>query len=225
MSKNEILEKLEAAINDLDDDEVNRLLEEGLKAGVPPMEMVLDGLNPGLTIIGEGFAKAERFMSDLVLAGDIMTAAMDILGPALEKGGKGTGDTMVIGTVEGDLHNIGKRIVSAVFTGGGYRVVDIGEDQPASEFVKAAKELKACVVGAHATINPVKPYCKVIHEALAEAGIRDDMLFIIGGWEMTQEWCNEVGADAFGADALDGLNKVKMLRAGELTKWKDRMGN
>lgn len=224
MSKKEILEKLETAINNLDDDEVNRLLEEGLEAGVPPMEMVLDGLNPGLTIIGEGFARAERFMSDLVLAGDIMTAAMDILGPALEKGGKATGDTMVIGTVEGDLHNIGKRIVSAVFTGGGYKVVDIGEDQPASEFVKAAEELKACVVGAHATINPVKPYCKVIHEALAEAGIRDDMLFIIGGWEMTQEWCDEVGADAFGSNALEGLGKTKMLRAGELPTWKRRMG-
>ena len=224
MSKNEILEKLEAAINNLDDDEVNKLLEEGLEAGVPPMEMVLDGLNPGLTIIGEGFAKAERFMSDLVLAGDIMTAAMEILRPALEIGGKDTGDAMVIGTVEGDLHNIGKRIVSAVFTGAGYRVVDIGEDQPASEFVKAAKELKACVVGAHATINPVKSYCKTINDALVDAGIRDDVIFIIGGWEMTQEWCNEVGADAFGADALEGLDKTKLLRAGELPTWKKRMG-
>lgn len=224
MSKQEILEKLKDAINNLDDDEVNSLLEEGLKAGVPPLDMVTEGLNPGLTIIGEGFAKAERFMSDLVLAGDIMTDAMKILRPAIEKGSMGTGDTMVIGTVEGDLHNIGKRIVSAVFTGAGYRVVDIGEDQPASEFVKAAKELKACVVGAHATINPVKAYCKTINYALVDAGIRDDVIFIIGGWEMTQEWCKEVGADAFGADALDGLNKTKMLRAGELPKWKKRMG-
>jgi len=208
LSKKEILEKLTVAINDLDDDEVNRLLEEGLEAGVLPMEMILDGLNPGLTIIGEGFSKAER-----VLAGDIMTAAMQILGPSLEKGGEFIGDTMVIGTVEGDLHNIGKRIVSAVFIGGGYRVVDIGEDQPASEFVKAAKELKACVVGAHATINPVKPNCRKINDALVDAGIRDDVVFIVGGWEMTQEWCDNVGADAYGTDALDGLSKVKMLRA------------
>jgi dimethylamine corrinoid protein len=93
VSKNEILERLKVAINELDDDEVNRLLEEGLKAGVLPMEMVIDGLNPGLTIIGEGFAKAERFMSDLVLAGDIMTTAMKILGPAIEKGGGATGKT------------------------------------------------------------------------------------------------------------------------------------
>ena len=224
MSKNEILEKLEAAINNLDDEEVDRLLKEGLEAGVPPVEMVTEGLNPGLTIIGEGFAKAERFMSDLVLAGDIMTAAMEILRPAMEKGGKATGDTMVIGTVEGDLHTIGKRIVSAVFTGAGYRVVDIGEDQPASEFVKAVKELKANVVGASATINPVKPYCKTINDALVDAGIRDDMIYIIGGWEMTQEWCNDVGADAFGEDALGGLSKVKMILAGELPTWKKRMG-
>ena len=224
MSKNEILEKLAAAINNLDDEEVDRLLKEGLEAGVPPMEMVLDGLNPGLTIIGEGFAKAERFMSDLVLAGDIMTAAMDILRPALEKGGEAAGDTMVIGTVEGDLHNIGKRIVSAVFTGSGYRVVDIGEDQPASEFVKAAKELKACVVGAHATINPVKSYCKTINDALVDAGIRDDVLYIVGGWGMTQEWCDSVEADAWAYNAVEAINKVKLMRAGELPRFKQRAG-
>ena len=207
MSKKEIFEKLKAAINDLDDDEVNRLLEEGLKAGVPPMEMILEGLNPGLTIIGEGFEKAERFMSDLVIAGEIMTDAMKMLRPAMEKGGQSTGDTMVIGTVEGDLHNIGKRIVSAVFTGAGYKVVDIGEEQPASEFVKAAKELKATVVGAHATLDPVKPYCKVINDALVDAGIRDDVIFIIGGWGMTEEWGDNVGADCFGENAVDAVEQ------------------
>jgi len=224
VSNNDILEKLKNAIDDLDDDEVNKLLEEGLEAGIPPMSMILDGLNPGLTIIGEGFSKADRFLTDLVMAGEIMTDAMKLLRPAIEKGGERTGDTMVIGTVEGDLHNIGKRIVSAVFTGAGYNVIDIGEDQPASEFLKAAQEHKACVVGAHATINPVKPNCKKINDALVEVGIRDNMVFIIGGWEMTEEWCDKVGADAFGVDAIDGLKKVKMLRAGELQTWKKRMG-
>jgi dimethylamine corrinoid protein len=223
VSKNEILEKLQNAIDILDDDEVYKLLEEGLEEGVPPMDMVLNGLNPGLTVIGEGFSRAERFMTDLVMAGEIMTDAMEILRPAIEKGGERSGDTMIIGTVEGDLHNIGKRIVSAVFTGAGYKVIDIGEDKPASDFLKAAQEHKACVVGAHATINPVKPNCKIINDALVEAGIRDNMVFIIGGWEMTEEWCDNVGADAFGTDALDGLKKVKMLRAGELPTWKKRM--
>jgi len=147
-----------------------------------------------------------------VLAGEIMNDAMEILRPAIESsGGKSLGDTMVIGTVEGDLHTIGKRIVSAVFTGAGYRVVDIGEDMPAEEFVKAAKEHKATVVGASAILGPVKPYCKVINDALVDAGIRDDVIYAIGGWGMTQDWTDEVGADCFGVNAIDALNKVQVI--------------
>jgi 5-methyltetrahydrofolate--homocysteine methyltransferase len=222
MSKQEIFEKLTDAIIGLREKEVNTLLQEGLEAGVSPMEMITQGLNPGLTVIGEGFAKAERFMSELVISGDIMTNAMEMLRPAIEKGGEATGDPMVIGTVEGDLHDIGKAIVAAMFTGAGYRVVDIGEDQPASEFVKAAKELKACLVGASATLHAVKPYCKTINDALVEAGIRDNVIYIVGGWGMTQEWSDNMGADAFGENAFDAVQKVKMMRAGEVKKLKDR---
>jgi len=224
MLKKDILERLKSAIMELEDEEVNRLLEEGLEAGLSPMEMVIDGLNPGLSIIGEEFAMAKRFMSELVLAGEIMIDAMEILRPVIEKGDQSLGETMVIGTVEGDLHTVGKRIVSAIFTGAGYRVVDIGEDMPASEFVKAAKEHKATVVGASAILGPVKPYCKVIHDALVDAGIRDDVVYTIGGWGMTQDYCDEGGADCYGENAIDGLNKVKMILAGELPKFKERLG-
>ena len=188
------------------------------------MELITDGLNPGVNLIGELYEKKERFMSDLVMAGEIMNDAMEILRPVMEAGGKTMGDTMVIGTVEGDQHNIGKRIVSAMFTGAGYKVVDIGENMPASEFVKAAKELKASVVGASCILGPIKPYCKVVNDALIDAGIRDDVIFIIGGWGMTQIWCDNVGADAFGDNAVDAVNKVKMIRAGELKNFKDRVG-
>ena len=213
MLKKEILEKLKDNIMELEDEEVTKLLKEGLKAGLSPMEMITDGLNPGLTIIGEGFASAKRFMSELVLAGEIMTSATEILRPVIEKGDQPLGDTMVIGTVEGDLHDIGKRIVSAVFSGAGYRVVDIGENMSAKEFAKAAKELKATIVGASAILGPVKPYCKVINNALVDAGIRDDVVYVIGGWGMTQDWCDNVGADCYGEHAIDGLNKVRMILA------------
>ena len=162
MQKAEILEKLKEAIIDLDDEEVAKLVGEGLKTGLTPMNIIQDGLSPGLTIIGDGFEKQERFMSDLVIAGEIMTDTMEQMRPVLEAGGGSKIETMVIGTVEGDQHNIGKRVVAAVFTGAGYRVVDIGENQTASEFVKAAKELKASVVGASAILGPLKPYCKMI---------------------------------------------------------------
>jgi methylmalonyl-CoA mutase cobalamin-binding domain/chain len=129
----------------------------------------------------------------------------------MEAGATGTGDTMVIGTVDGDIHNVGKRVVGAVFTGAGYHVIDIGENQPASAFVKAAKEHNAKIVGASAILGPQKPYCKVIHDALVEAGIRDTVLYIIGGWGMTQEWCDRVHADAYGDTAFEALDKVNEL--------------
>jgi methanogenic corrinoid protein MtbC1 len=218
----DILANLKGAINDLDEDLVNRLLKEGLNAGLAPMEMIMEGLSPGLNIIGEGFEKHERFMSDLVIAGEIMNDSMAVLAPAIAKGGKSTGDTMVIGTVEGDEHYIGKRIVSAIFTGAGYRVTDIGENMSASEFAKAAKDLQATIVGASAILGPVKSYCKVINQALVDAGIRNDVIYIVGGWGMTQEWSDNVGADCHGETALDALHKVKMIRVGELPKLKDR---
>ena len=186
------------------------------------MEMITGGLSIGLNIIGDGFEKGDRFMSDLVIAGEIMTAATETLRPAIEAGGKTSGDIMVIGTVEGDLHYIGKRIVAAIFTGSGYKVIDIGENMSASSFVDAAKEYKATVVGASAILGPVKSYCKTINDALVKAGLRDSVIYTIGGWGMTQDWSDNVGADCFGENAMDALHKIKMMKAGELLKLKDR---
>lgn len=225
MKKEEILADLKQAMVDLDEDSIHKLLNDGLKASLSPMEIIMEGLSPGLTVIGEGFETGERFMADLVIAGEIMNDAMPILRPAIEAGagGQSISDTLVIGTVEGDDHNIGKRIVSAMFTGAGYRVVDIGENMPASEFVKAAIDNKALVIGASAILGPLKPYCKVINDALIEAGLRDDVIYVIGGWGMTQEWCDDVGADAFGENAVDAVHKVKLIRTGELPKIKERI--
>jgi 5-methyltetrahydrofolate--homocysteine methyltransferase len=211
VSKAQILEKLTEAMVDIDEDKVMRLVNEGLEAGLAPLEILTEGLQPGLTIIGEGFDKHTRFTSDLVLAGELMNDAMGKLRPLMEAGAGGAGDVMVIGTVDGDIHNVGKRVVGAVFTGAGYNVIDIGENQPASAFVKAAKEYNAKIVGASAILGPQKPYCKVIHEALVEAGIRDKVLYIIGGWGMTQEWCDQLHADAYGDTAYQALDKVKAL--------------
>ena len=152
-----------------------------------------------------------------------MNDAMEMLRPVMEAGGRSADDIMVIGTVEGDQHNIGKRIVSAIFTGAGYKVIDIGENMPASAFVDATKEYKATIVGASAILGPLKPYCKVIDQALVDAGIRDDVIYIIGGWGMTQEWSDSVGADCFGESAIDALHKVKMIRVGELPKIRERL--
>jgi len=211
MSKEEILKKLTDTMVDIEDDEVMELVDEALAAGIKPLEIISDGLQPGLMIIGEGFDKHTRFTSDLVLAGELLNDVMIKLRPIMEKGAKGLGEVMVIG--EGDEHNVGKRVVASVFTGAGYHVIDIGENQPASAFVEAAKEHNAKIVGASAILGPQKPYCKVIHDALTKAGIRENLIYIVGGWGMTQEWCDKVCADAYGDTANEAIDKVKAILA------------
>ncbi len=213
MSKEEILKKLTEATVEIEDDDVMDLVDEALEAGMDPMEIIIEGLQPGLTIIGEGFDAHTRFTSDLVLAGELLNDVITRLKPVMEKGSTGVGQNMVIGTVEGDEHCVGKRVVASVFTAAGYNVIDIGENQTADAFVAAAKEYNAKVVGASAILGPQKPYCKVIHDALVEAGIRDQVIYIIGGWGMTQEWCDKVCADAYGDTANEAIEKVKAIVA------------
>jgi methanogenic corrinoid protein MtbC1 len=228
MAKEEIFMKLKEAMYNLDEDKLFALLTECTQANLTPMEILLDGLGPGLTEIGDEYAKNERFMSDLMIAGQLMNESMGKLLPTVdfEKdiANRKPGDQiMVIGTVEGDLHDLGKKIVTAFFAGAGIKSIDIGENKSADAFIEAIHKYKPTIVGASAIIGPVTPYCKVIHKAMVDAGVRDDVIYITGGWDMTPEWCDEVGADAYGEDASDGLDKVRLLLAGELPKWKDRV--
>ena len=228
MSKEEIYAKLKKAMYDLDEDAIAALLAEGTNAGLPPLEIILEGMGPGLQEIGDEFAANERFMSDLMIAGQIMNDTMEKLLPTVDVekdlSSRKPGEyVMVIGTVEGDLHDLGKRIVTAFFAGAGIKSIDIGENKSAAEFVEAVKKYKPDIVGASAIIGPVTPYCGVIHKAMVDAGVRDNVIYITGGWDMSPEWCDQIGADCYGETAQDGLDKLKLVLAGELPKWKDRV--
>ena len=228
MSKEELYGNLKDAMIILDDTKVAELVDEASNAGFPPIEIILEGLGPGLTVIGDEFAANERFMSDLMIAGQIMNEAMEKLLPTVDveadiANRKPGEHIMVIGTVEGDLHDLGKRIVTAFFAGAGIKAIDIGENKSADAFVEAIKKYKPDIVGASAIIGPVTPYCGVIHKAMVDAGVRDDVIYVTGGWDMSPEWCDQIGADGYGETAQEGLNTVKMLLAGELPKWKDRV--
>ncbi len=224
MSKKDILEGLRVATIELEDKKMMQLVKQGLKEGVAPVDMINDGIGKGLTELGEGFAKGEKFMSDLMVAGEVLNEIMDVLGPEMEKGRKvGTKqDTMIIGSIEGDLHTIGKRIVIAIFIGAGYKVIDIGVDQKGQAFVDAAKKHGAVIIGSSAILSGTKPACRQVHDALVKAGMRDKVIFVVGGWDFTQEWADKVGADGYGETSVDGLAKVKALQAGELKKWTER---
>ncbi len=213
MAKQEILDRLKDGITNLDEARVYSLVKQGLKEGLSPADIINDGLNAGLTELGEGLVRGKQFLSDLMVAGNIMTNAMEILRPVMEKGVKATGDVMVLGTVEGSFHTIGKQMISSTFTAAGFRVIDIGENCSALQFVQAVKKHKANVVGCSAMLSSVKPYCKVVVDALVEAGLRDKVIVVIGGWHMAPEWVKESGADCFGVNAVDGLHKVQKLLA------------
>jgi methanogenic corrinoid protein MtbC1 len=178
----------------------------------------------------QGFGVFSRFKipPSLMIAGQIMNETMQKLLPTADveaaiANRKPGEHVMVIGTVEGDLHDLGKRIVTAFFAGAGIKAIDIGENKSADDFVKAIKKYKPTIVGASAIIGPVTPYCKVINKAMVDAGVRDYVIYITGGWDMSPEWCDQIGADAYGETAQDGLDKIKLLLAGELPKWRDRV--
>jgi methanogenic corrinoid protein MtbC1 len=154
----------------------------------------------------QGFGVFSRFKipPSLMIAGQIMNETMQKLLPTSDveaaiPNRKPGEHVMVIGTVEGDLHDLGKRIVTAFFAGAGIKAIDIGENKSADDFVKA------------------------INKAMVDAGVRDDVIYITGGWDMSPEWCDQIGADAYGETAQDGLDKIKLLLAGELPKWRDRV--
>ena len=163
-----------------------------------------------------------------MIAGQIMNEVMQKLMPTIDfekdiANRRPDDLVMVIGTVEGDLHDLGKRIVTAFFGGYGIKSIDIGENQSADAFVEAIHKYKPTIVGASAIMGPVTPYCGTIHKAMVDAGVRDDVIYITGGWDMSPAWCDQIGADAYGETAQDGLNKIKLLLAGELPRWKDRV--
>ncbi len=227
MANEEILEKIKEAIIDLDDDLVKELVKECMDADIPALDVIVKGLSPGLTIIGDEYEANDRFMSDLMISGQIMNDAMETLLPTADveasiTNRKPEDKVMIIGTVEGDLHNVGKRIVSAFFSGAGIKSIDIGENKSADDFVAAIKKYKPDIVGASAIIGPVTPYCGVIHKAMVEAGVRDDVIYITGGWGMTPEWCDEIGADTYGETAFEALDKVKAIFDGKMARWVER---
>jgi len=209
----EILEEIRRAVREYDDARGKELTEKALKMGVDPIDIIQEGFAKELLDIGQKFASGDLFILDLVSAAKVAETAMPILQPVLEKSGKKRTQlaTMVLGTVEGDIHDIGKNIVGSVLRANGLEVIDIGKDVPTQMFVEKVKETNANMVGASALLTTTILRQKDIVEALKKVGLRDKVKVIIGGAACSQEWADEIGADAYGADAIDAVEKVKKL--------------
>ena len=205
------LSELTQALVDLRKEEVIGAVEDLLKKQTPPLEIV-KALNEGMTRVGERFAAGDYFISELIYSGHIMKDAMTRLDPLFEQAGGGdAGDKVVIGTVQGDIHDIGKNIVTMLIKNAGFNVIDLGVDVPAERFVESLKETGARALALSCLLNVAIPEMKNVVEALRAAGIRENVKVIIGGQPIDEKVCEYVGADYYGADAPAGVLICKQI--------------
>jgi corrinoid protein of di/trimethylamine methyltransferase len=212
MTENDTFTKLAQAVIDGEPEDAEELAKGALAQGLDSLECINKGLTVGMEHVGELFASGEYFLPDLIIGGDAMKAALAILEPALlDSQQRETLGRVVLGTVEGDLHEIGKTLVGTMLTANGFEVTDIGIDQPASEFVAAVEETKAVLVGASALLTTTMLQQKKVVEELQAAGFGDKVKVFIGGAPVTQSWADEIGADGYAEDAISAVGVAKKL--------------
>lgn len=195
------------SVVNLDGEKTKELCEQALQAGASGQEIMMKGIAEGLRIVGVKFEAREYFLTELVVAGEAAKEAFEILrhyliskGSKFESKGK-----VVIGTVKGDIHDIGKNVVAATLMGSGFEVFDLGVDAPAEKFVEKVKETNSSIVGISCLLSTTLPYMVEIVKAFEKAGLRDQVKIIIGGPPTTSEYAGEIGADAFARSAVEGL--------------------
>jgi 5-methyltetrahydrofolate--homocysteine methyltransferase len=192
-------------------EEVEELTQKALEKGVPPGEILNEGLIKGMNVVGERFKNGEFFIPEVLLAAKVMHTGMDILKPALVSSGVEPIGKVVLGTVKGDLHDIGKNLVAMMLEGAGFEVLDLGIDVPPERFVEAAKNDGAGILAMSALLTTTMTAMETTLEALQEAGVRDKIKTMIGGAPVTQDYAHEIGADGYARDAANAVDKAREL--------------
>ncbi len=209
MEKSDWLKKAAQSILDVDDDAAREIAQKSLEDGMDPLDMINEGFTEGIRKMGDLFDREKIFLPALLIASEAMTAAVEILEAALpENKQQEKLGIIVIGTVEGDIHDIGKSIIVTMLRVQGYEVHDLGRDVPIAEFVKKARELKADVVGSSAMMTTTQIGQQKLEEALQEAGLRGEIKTMVGGAVATEHWARKIGADLFGETPQDTINKL-----------------
>lgn len=200
------------AVTEGEDVEAGRLVEQALEAGLDPLDILQKGVVHGISRAGELWKANEYFLPDVILAADAFKVAMQPLEPRLKEGTDGRrGGKFVIGVVEGDMHDLGKSLVGAMLTSAGFEVIDLGIDVPASRFIDAVKTHQPDIVGMGAYMTTTMLQMKTIISELEKQGLRTGLKVMVGGVPTSQEFADEVGADAWGKDALDSMQKALKL--------------
>jgi 5-methyltetrahydrofolate--homocysteine methyltransferase len=190
---------------------VLELTQEGLDSGLAPESMLFDALIPSLEEVGARFERGDFFVPEMLIAGKAMSGALDLLRPLLAETGAASVGTFVMGTVKGDVHDIGKNLVDIMLEGAGFHVIDLGVQVAPEKFVAAVQEHQPDVVGFSAFLTTTMPMFKANINALEKAGLRDQVIVMVGGAPVTQEYADAVGADGYASDASAAVKKAKEL--------------
>jgi len=213
MEKEQILENLAEAIIYGDEDEARENARGAVSIHMDPLEAVEQGLSKGMDIIGDQFERGDVFLPELLMAASAFNAAMEILNPEIQaqKQHVTKAGTVLIGTVKGDVHSIGKNIVGTVLGTKGFEVVDMGVNNPVLSIIEEAQKVKADIIALSSLMTTTMPAQREIIEVLKEMNLRDKFLVIVGGGPVTQEWADEIGADGYGASAIQAVETAQAL--------------
>lgn len=206
------IEGIVEGILDQDRGAVKNGIDNALNGGVKPIDIINQGLSVGLQELGELFADEEVFLPELLLAADIVSEAMDSLSSMMEeKNGLQKRGKLLIATVEGDVHDIGKSLVAMIMGASGYEVIDAGKDVPGARLLEMAIEHKPDIVGLSSLLSSTMPAQKQFIDLAVEAGVRDQFKVIVGGAPITRDWADKIGADGYAEDASSTVKEANRL--------------
>jgi len=206
MSEQIILKRVRDALVNLDIEGINQACKEAIDSGIPAYKAVMEGMAKGMELVGQKYENGEYYLSELIMAGETMKEGMSILQPYLKAGEMKTAGKVLIGTMRGDLHDIGKNVVRTLMRSGGFEVIDLGIDVPAEKIVESVRQEGPDIVGMSALLTTTMPEMETTIKALKKAGLRDKVKVIIGGAPITREYGEKIGADAAAKDAVNGVN-------------------
>lgn len=215
MTETELFEAAKAAVVAADEDGAKAVAEESVALGLDPVRVISEGFTPGMRDVGDLFERGTMFLPEVILASEAMVAGVAILEAHLpaEQREKKAG-VAVLGTIEGDVHDIGKGIVATLMRVYGFEVHDLGRDVPLTSYVEKAKEVNATIVGSSALMTTTMVGQKTLEKMLKEAGIRDKVKTMVGGAVVTQYWADKIGADAYAENAQEAVQKALELAQG-----------
>ncbi|MEM4157240.1 MAG: corrinoid protein [Candidatus Methanomethylicaceae archaeon] len=213
MSHEEILNGLAESVISGDEEKAKDFAKKALEAGIDPLKAINEGLMKGMSQVGDDFSKLKIYLPEVMMAAEAMKAALSILEPAALQKGSGAikKSRVVIGTITGDIHDIGKNIVAMLLKANGFEVYDLGRDVPVDDLIKKAEEVGADIIAASTLLSTSMPYMEDLISLLKERNLREKYIVMVGGGPVTREWAASIGADGYGDDGEEAVKVAKEL--------------